>query len=157
MTSSGSCPFHTPCSCIAPALGRDVGVSPPSLTGALLLPGLCCGAGTGLTVVQTQQLCVLRLPCHLACTQFCLLIIQFTTSVTEIKCQQKEASTSHVLQQILTTGDWFSAPPEKKDPLLFTDRFSFCGQSFVPLLRPSARRPVAGFNWSLTGLVLVVY
>lgn len=124
-SSSSSCPFYIPCSSITPALGQDVGVSSPSLSSPLLLPVLCCGAGAGFTVVQAQQHYVLKLLCHLDYSRFCLLLIQFITSMTEINCQQKRASTSCALRPILTTWDWFSDPPKKKYLLLFPKLIQF--------------------------------
>ena len=86
---------------------------------SLLLPVPGCGAGAGFTAVQTRQHYVLSLLCHLDYSQFGLLIIQFITSMTEINCQEKRAST------ILTTWDWFSDPPKEKYPLLFPKLIQF--------------------------------
>lgn len=143
MRCSSSCPFYSPCSSITPALGRDVSVAPPSLPSPLLLPVLCCRAGAGSTA-QTQQHHALKLLCHLD-YWFCLPIIQFITSVAEINCQQKSGSTSCALRRSSPLGTGSLTHQRRNTHYFSPVWFSFGGQSFVPLLRPSARRPAAGW------------
>lgn len=102
--SWGHCPemqqqFHILGCSPSPALGRGVGVTSMSW------------AGAGFTSVQTQQCCVLKLLHHLLHAWFFLLWIQFITSVTEIKCQQKGASMSRALWPIQSAQCCFSDPP----------------------------------------------
>lgn len=118
----------------SPALGWGVGVTSMSW------------AGAGLTSVQTQQCWELKLLHHLHSARFPLLRIQFITSVTEIKCQQKGASTSCALwliqstQQFLWPTNKYSSlsPKVSKDNLLFLFyKPQPRGQHWVSLL----------FNW----------
>lgn len=50
-------------------------------------------------------------------------------------------------------GTGFLTHQRRNIPYFSPNWFNFCGQSLIPLLRPSTETPVAGFNGFLTGLV----
>lgn len=145
--SSSSCSFYIPCSSIPCRCVTSIPHPSPAAARAVR-------AGAGFTALQTQQHYVLKLLHHLDYSRFCLLIIQFITSVTEINCQQKQASISCALQPILTTWDWLSDPPKEKYPLLFPKLIPFLWAIFWSF-ETISERPVAGFNCFLNGLILL--
>lgn len=85
----------------------------------------CSAAEQGLGSPQHKLSSTMLKLLHHMDLWFCLLIIQFITSMAVINCHQKRASTSCALRLILTTWDWFSDPPKKKYPLLFPKLIQF--------------------------------
>lgn len=143
MRRSSSCSFYIPCRCVT-----SIPHPSPAAARAVLR-----SRGWVHCITNSAALCA-ELLHHLDYSRFCLLIIQFITSVTETNCQQKQASISCALQPILTTWDWLSDPPKEKYPLLFPKLIPFLWAIFWSF-ETISERPVAGFNCFLNGLILL--
>lgn len=137
-----SCLFHILAPSPSPALGRGVGVTSMSQ------------AGAEFTSVQTQQCCVLKLLHHLHRAWFFLLIIQFITSVTEIRCQQEGASMSCALWPIRTTWHCFSDPPTNTHDLFPKFLWTIFCSSSTAISQGASSWVSLLFNWvRFTGAV----